>query len=192
MSKLPVIFDVETKKTFRDEPEHKKLGISVAACYDFATSRCYSFTEKELPALFRFFENASYIIGYNILGFDIPVLSAYYPGDLTRFASFDIMEDVRSKIGRRLGLNDLLFATLAKKKTGHGLGAIDLYKEGKWDELKRYCQDDVMLTKELFDFGLQHNEVYYLNENGKISVRVSWQKWMLDPGKSETHLILPF
>ena len=89
-------------------------------------------------------------------------------------------------------MNDFLIATLGKKKTGHGLQAIEMYKEGRMDELKKYCLDDVMLTKELFEYGSDKGEVMYLNEKGKISIRVDWKKYLEDSGKTDTHLILPF
>lgn len=61
-----------------------------------------------------------------------PVLQAYYPGNILSLSTFDLLEDIRSKIGRPTpALNDMAAATLGKKKTGHGLMAIDYYKEGK-------------------------------------------------------------
>lgn len=192
MRKLPVVFDIETKHTFRDFSEHKKLGVSVVAAYDYATGKSQAFLESELNTLFRLFEDASYLIGYNINSFDLPVLQAYYPGDITTFKTFDILDDIKLQIGRRLALNDVISATCGNKKTGHGLMAIDYYKEGKWEELKAYCTDDTMFTKELFDYGVRHNEIYYLNENGKVPIKVKWNKYMEDSGSTETLLALPF
>lgn len=192
MHKMPVVFDIETKHTFRDFNEHKKLGVSVVASYDYATGKSEAFLEGDLNQLFRLFEDASYLIGYNINSFDLPVLQAYYPGDITTFKTFDLLDDIKVQIGRRLALNDVVSATLSKKKSGHGLMAIDYYKEGKWDELKAYCTDDTMLTKELFDYGAHHNEIYYLNENGKVPIKVSWNKYLEDSGSTETLLALPF
>lgn len=192
MQKLPVVFDIETKYTFRDFSDHKKLGVSVVAAYDYATGKSHTFLEKELNSLFRLFEDASYLIGFNINSFDLPVLQAYYPGDITAFKTFDILDDIKDHIGRRLALNDVISATCGKKKSGHGLMAIDYYKEGQWDKLKAYCTDDTMLTKELFDYGIRHNEIYYLNENGKVPIKVKWNKYMEDSGSTETPLALPF
>ncbi|MBI1862689.1 ribonuclease H-like domain-containing protein [Candidatus Microgenomates bacterium] len=192
MHRLPVVFDIETKHTFRDFNEHKKLGVSVVASYDFATGKTQTFLEDELNVLFRLFENASYLIGYNINSFDLPVLQAYYPGDITIFKTFDILDDIKERIGRRLALNDVISATCGKKKSGHGLMAIDYYKEGKWEELKAYCIDDTMYTKELFDYGVKNGEIFYLNENGKVPIKVKWGKYMEDPGIIETPLALPF
>lgn len=192
MKKFPVVFDLETKYTFRDFDDHKKLQISVAAVYDYKDQKAHTFTEQDLPTLFRLFEDASYVIGYNIRSFDFKVLQAYYPGDVTHFSHFDLLDDIKSKIGRRLALNDVIAATLGKHKTGHGLMAIDYYKEGKWAELKQYCMDDVSLTKDLFQYGAENGEIYYLDEKGKQSIRVNWQKYLEDSGGNDMPLTLPF
>ncbi len=193
MKKFPIILDLETKYTFRQFDDHKKLGVSVAVIYDYADNEGKVFFENELNKLFPFLENCSYIIGYNSKSFDMPVLQAYYPGDITHFSQFDMLEDIREKLGRRLALNDLISATLGKKKSGHGLMAIDYYKEGKFDELRQYCLDDVMCTKELFDYGVRTGEIYFLSENGKQTIKVDWKKYLEDSGSSsDMPLTLPF
>jgi len=192
MKKFPVIIDIETKHTFREFSEHEKLGISVMAAYDYGTQKGIVFEEKELSKSFPMLENASYVVGYNSNGFDLPVLQAYYPGNILSLSTFDLLEDIRSKIGRRLSLNDMAAATLGKKKSGHGLMAIDYYKEGKIEELKKYCLDDVMITKELFDYGIKYGEVNYINEIGRNIIRVDWKQYMDGSGNAQTELTLPF
>ena len=192
MQKFPVVLDLETKHTFREIDDPAKLGISVVGIYEYGKSEKKIFTEKELNSLFPILENASYIIGYNVRSFDLPVLQGYYPGNVASFSQFDILDDIRDKIGRRIGLNDVIYATFGEKKTGHGLMAIDFYREGKWEELKKYCLDDVMLTKKLFDFGLKNGEIYYLDETGKVTIKVDWKKYMENSGKTDTPLTLPF
>lgn len=190
--RLPVILDLETKHTFREFSEHEKLGVTVVGIYDYKTRQKNIFTEKEINSLFPILEQASYIVGYNIDGFDMPVLAPYYPGNIANFKTFDILEDIRIKIGKRLALNDVAHATLGKEKSGHGLMAIDYYREGKWDELKKYCLDDVMVTKELFEYGEKTGEIYYLDENGKVVIKVDWKKYLEERGGEDTHMILPF
>lgn len=192
MKRFPVILDLETKHSFREFTDPKKLGISVVAIYDYKDKKEKIFLEKELNGLFPILENASYIIGYNVGSFDIPVIQGYYPGRVEHFSTFDILEDIRKKIGRRLALNDIIYATFGKKKSGHGLMAINYYKEGKWDELKKYCLDDVFLTKELFEYGIKYQEVVYLDEKGKVSVKVDWAKYLEDKKNTDMPLTLPF
>lgn len=192
MRKLPLVLDLETKHTFREFNDPKKLGITVVGIYDYRDQQYKIFEEKELTGLFSLLETCSYIIGFNVRSFDLEVLQAYYPGKVQNLPIFDLLDDIRSIIGRRLSLNDLITATLGKKKTGHGLQAIELFKEGKWEDLKKYCLDDVMLTKELFEFGAEKEEVMYLNEKGKVTINVDWKKYLQDSGKADSHLTLPF
>ncbi|MEO6509307.1 MAG: ribonuclease H-like domain-containing protein [Patescibacteria group bacterium] len=192
MKKFPVVLDLETKHTFRDFKEHKDLGISVVAIYDYKSSQARTFLEGELNELFPILESCSYIIGYNINSFDIPVLAPYYAGNVTHFSSFDLLEDIRAKLGRRLALNDLISATLNIKKSGHGLMAIDLYKEGKFEELASYCADDVKVTKELFEYGIRTGEIFYLDETGKQSIKVNWKKYLEEDSGNDMPLTLPF
>ncbi len=193
MVKLPVVLDLETKYKFSDvNNKRKKLGVSVVGLFDYKSGNGKTFVESEFHALFKLLENCSYIIGFNIKTFDIPVLQAYYPGDLTHFPAFDILDDIRNKLGKRLALNDLLGPTLGKKKTGHGLMAIDYYREGKIDELRQYCLDDVMLTKELFDYGVRERQVFYLRAVTKTPIVVDWSKYLQPPKDQQTHLTLPF
>lgn len=192
MKKYPVILDLETKHTFREFNDPQKLGITTVAIYDYRDHQAKAFLEKELNKLYPILESASYIIGYNVRSFDLAVLQAHYPGKVDQLPAFDILEDIRDQIGRRLALNDILYATLGKKKTGHGLMAIDLYKEGKINQLKQYCLDDVILTKEIFEYGVKNGQIYYLDSTGKVAIKVNWRKYLEQSSKNDTHLTLPF
>lgn len=193
MKKFPLVLDLETKYTFRDFDDPKKLGVSVVAVYDYKKNKGEVFLEEEINRLFPLIERSSYLIGFNIREFDLPVLQKYYPGDIFQFAVFDILDDIKNKIGKRLALNDILAATLNKKKTGHGLMAIDYYKEGRWEELKKYCLDDVLLTKEIFDFGVRKGEIYYPTISGKGVIKVDWKKYLEGDGNGgDISMTLPF
>ena len=192
MQKFPLVLDLETKHTFREFDDPQKLGISVVGIYDYADRQGYIYREAELTKLFSKLEKASFVIGYNSRSFDLAVLQAYYPGDVTHLPQFDILEDIKRIIGKRIGLNDVAFATLNEKKTGHGLMAIDYYKEGKWDELEKYCLSDVMVTKRLLEYGISHEKIFYMNETGKVPIHVNWKRYMEEAGADETALTLPF
>ena len=192
MKRMPVVLDLETKHTFREYNDHKMLGISVFGLYDYATDKSQIFTEDEIQQVFPILEKASLLIGFNINGFDMPVLQAYYPGKVSQFHTFDILDDIKDKLQHRIPLNELVFTTLGKKKSGHGLMAIDYYKEKKFDELKRYCLDDVMLTKELFDFGVREGCVYYRQDVKKTAIPVTWKQYLESDGNANTALTLPF
>ena len=193
MKKFPIVLDLETKHTFREFSDPKDLGITVVAIYDYRNHQGRVFLESELNQLFPLLESSSYIVGFNVRSFDMAVLQKYYPGRVDHLSTFDILDDIKEKIGHRLALNDILSATLNKKKTGHGLMAIDYYKEGKLDELKKYCLEDTMLTREIFDYGVKTGEIYYFNPKGKATIVVDWKRYLEEDGdKNDIPLTLPF
>ena len=174
----PVVIDVETQNTFRDVGgyEPTKLKISVAGMYDYATDKYYTFIESELNKLFPYLEHASTVIGFNIVDFDLPALNPYYVGDLTKFPTLDLLNHVEKSLGFRISLDDLVRETLQAKKTGHGLLAIEYFREGKLNELSEYCLSDVKLTKELYEYGKQHRKVFYNTATGRREIPVAWDK----------------
>lgn len=192
----PLVIDFETQKTFREAPDPKDLLISVAGVYDYATDEYSIYEEHQLQEMIALFEHASIIIGFNHIHFDMPVLQPYYPGDVMQFKLFDILVDVKDILGRRLRLDDLVQATLGEGKSGHGLQAITFFREGRMDELKKYCLDDVRLTKELFDYGVQNGKIYYPDPFGssdKRAINVKWEQYLnYRPTHDNVSLTLPF
>lgn len=188
----PLVLDLETQHTFREFSDPQKLKISVVGVYDYSTDKFSTFEENELGPLFTMIERASYIIGFNIISFDWQVLQSYYPGKVENLATFDILDDIKTRLGHRISLNDVVGATLGQKKSGHGLQAIELYKEGKMEELKKYCLDDVRLTKEVFDYGLKNKEIYYPTVTGRSVIKVDWDKQTAKKPHNDLDMTLPF
>lgn len=189
----PLVLDLETKYSFHQYSNPQKLGISIVGIYDYNDQKFKSFYENELTKLFPLLENAAFVVGFNIDGFDLPVLQGYYPGDVSQFKTVDILTEIKNVLGRRLALNDVVKATLGKEKSGHGLEAINFYKEGNLEALKNYCLDDVGLTKELFEYGVKNGVVYYPDLSGKAPIRVDWQKYLKNQNKkTRVNLTLPF
>ena len=158
-----IVFDIETQNTFADvNNDFKKFKISVVSIYSYADDSYKSFCEHELGQLWPILEKADRLIGYNSDHFDIPILNNYYPGDLLTFPSLDLIKKVKDSVGIRLKLNDLALATLDNvEKSADGLQAIHWWKEGKIDEIKKYCEQDVKITKEIYDFGKANKQLFY-------------------------------
>ncbi|MCS7093480.1 MAG: ribonuclease H-like domain-containing protein [Patescibacteria group bacterium] len=184
--------DLETKFSFREFSDPRKLEISVVAVFNYADNSTLVFEEREIYRLFPLIEKASLIIGFNVLNFDLEVLKPYYPGEIKNLKVLDLLEDIKAKIGKRISLNELAFATLNKKKSSSGMEAINYFREGKIDQLKKYCQEDVILTKQLFDYGVINGMVYYFDISRKTPIKVSWKKYLEEVKTTETPLTLPF
>ena len=176
MSK-PIVLDLETKHSFREvNNDLTLLGVTCVGIYNYADDSYYAYMEGEIPKALRVIEAASFTIGFNIDHFDFPVLNPYYTADLSKLPTIDLLAEFKNSLGKRVSLDSIAMATLGTGKSGHGLQAIEFYREGKLEELKRYCLDDVKITKDLYDYGIAHNEVFISNWQGKLSVKVDWGK----------------
>ncbi len=171
----PIVFDLETQHLFQEVGhDPKKLKVSVVGIYDYADCQYRVYLEQELSDLFRKFEHASLIIGFNSLKFDLAVLSPYYVGNIFQFPHLDLLGEVEKTLGFRVSLNDLAQNTLEIKKSGHGLMAIEYFHNKEWDKLKAYCLDDVRITKELYEYGKKEGKLYYNSSRGKQGIPVNF------------------
>jgi DEAD/DEAH box helicase domain-containing protein len=164
-SMVEIVFDIETVGDIRDLSTMK---VTVVSLYDYGTDAYRSFEEHELKDLWPMFERASRIIGYNSAHFDVPVLARYYPGDLSKIPHLDMMVAIKSSVDKRFKLNDLARATLQIEKSADGEKAMQWYHEGRMDLIKQYCEQDVKVTKELYDFGRKNKMLYYPTLTGEI------------------------
>ena len=166
--------------------------MSVAVIYDYADGQYIAFTEDKLQDLFPRLEKASYVIGYNSAGFDLPVLQAYYHGNVAALSSFDMLEDIRQTTGRRFSLNDVAQSTLGVKKSGHGLQATEWYKTEEIDKIIKYCTDDVKITKQVFEYGCTYGCVYIGTGSQRAKIATRWEKYKNGKKQDETVHTLPF
>jgi len=160
-----VVFDIETIGDIQDMATMK---VTVVSIYEYENDSYRSFEEHELGALWPIFERAERIIGFNSEHFDLPILNRYYTGNLSVIPHLDMLKVVKEVTGRRYKLNDLVKATLQMEKSADGLQAMEWFKEGKLDLIKQYCEQDVKVTKELYDFGRKNRMIYYPNLTGEL------------------------
>jgi DEAD/DEAH box helicase domain-containing protein len=188
-----IVFDLETQNIFQEVGSNNvtDLDISVASAYDSGTDSYTTVTVNELQELWPIFEKADALVGYNSNHFDIPLLNKYYPGDLTQIKSIDILESIRESLGRRLRLDSVAQATVGAKKSADGLQAVRWWREGKIDEVKKYCEQDVRVTKKVFDYALQNGHVLFKDGYRKKEIKLDTSTWEIEGNESLTHS-LPF
>ncbi len=174
-----VVFDLETQETFADAgtSDPAGLSISVGCAYDSLTDTYTTVSVDELHKLWPIIEQAEVFVGYNSNHFDIPLLNKYYPGDLTKIKSIDLLEDIRISLGRRLRLDSVAQATIGAKKSANGLQAIKWWREGDIKSIKKYCQQDVKVTKEIFEFALANKKVFYKDGHKKREIPLDTSHW---------------
>ena len=188
-----IVFDIETKNIFADvgKRDPAALDISIIGIYDSESDLYNTYLEDELPKLWPILERADMLIGFNSDHFDIPLLDKYYPGDLTKMKSLDILKEIHNSYGRRMKLNQLAEGTLGKKKSGNGLEATDWWKKGEIEKIRQYCIDDVKITKEIYDFARENNKLIF-KEGGKLhEIKLNTSEWE-KPSKNKLTFTLPF
>lgn len=159
-----LVLDLETQKSFEDVGGRGKnhlMKVSVCGIYDYSQDRYSIYEEHELPRLAPLLQAADQIIGFNIKNFDFAVLQPYLNFDLYQVPSFDLLEEIERAIGHRVKLESVAQGTLGSGKSGNGLEALLYYKNGRMDLLKKYCLDDVRVTKEVYDFALKNQKLMY-------------------------------
>lgn len=181
MAKSPlryIVFDIETQKSFKEIDRSKihLLKVSVVGLYDSATDTYEAYEEKDMIKVDEKFRNADVLIGFNNIDFDMPVLAPYLFTPVQNLFQIDLMQEIQKVRGHRVTLQSVAEATLKMNKSGDGLGAIEMFKEGRIEELKKYCLDDVKITKEIYEYGVQNKKIFFTSNRDwqTHEVKVDW------------------
>ncbi len=174
-----IVFDIETRNIFDDVGKNDPalLDISVVGVYDSETDSYSSYLQEEFKDMWPLFERADVLIGFNSDHFDIPLLDKYYPGSLYTIKSIDMMVSIKNALGRRLSLKNVAESTLKTGKSADGLQAYRWWKEGKIQEIKDYCIQDVKVTKELYEYILKNKKIMYRDGQETKSLIIDTTGW---------------
>ena len=137
----------------------KKMGMVCSFCYESADKKYHKFEENQVADLINLLRAADLIVGFNHVRFDYEVLRGYYSFDFNKLPSFDMLIDLNDRLGHRVKLDSVAKSTLGISKSADGLQSLQWFKEGKMDLIKEYCQQDVKVTKDVFEFGVKNKFV---------------------------------
>ena len=173
-----VFFDVETQRTFDEvggRHNIRKLGLSAAVTYSTADGAFHHYTEEAVDDLIAELKAADRVVGFNVLGFDYEVLRAYTTDPLDDIPTVDMLDHIYKRLGFRVSLDNLASTTLRTAKSADGLQAVRWYKEGRIQEILEYCQQDVEVTRQLYNYGRKHKHVRFRDRNHRSQmVSVNW------------------
>ncbi|HRK02992.1 MAG TPA: ribonuclease H-like domain-containing protein [Oligoflexia bacterium] len=172
-----LVVDIETQKIAQDVggwAHIDKLGVSVACAFDSKTGEFLSYRENELDRLQKLCRERL-VVGYNIIGFDLKVLSAY-GFDSKKYDVFDMMLDIEQASGwRYVKLDSIAKCTLGTAKSADGLQAVEWYKRGEIEKIIEYCIKDVEITRDVFVYGMKHGHIKLSKSEDKIvTVPIQW------------------
>jgi len=188
-----LVFDLETQRSAQEVGgwgNIAEMKMSVGVLWDSSRQALCVYYEDQVNDLIEHLLSGPVVIGYNHIGFDYTVLSGYYSSDKERAAimtkfkeadNFDLLVDIKERIGKRIRLDDVARPTLKVGKSADGLLALKWYKEyldGDTEKLGRitdYCKQDVEVTRDVYLFGVQYKQVYYEDRiEGIKPINVEW------------------
>lgn len=188
-----ITLDLETKNFFQDvgSNDPADLDISVVCIHDSADDQYKSFLEADFNKLWSILEQADILITWNGDHFDIPLLNKYYPGDLGRIKSLDLMKEAAKILGRRLKLDTVGEATLGIRKTAQGAEALEMWRNGEISRLIEYCTNDVKMTKDIYQYALSNGKIKYKEFGTVKDLKIDTSGWEITEWTAMTYT-LPF
>jgi DEAD/DEAH box helicase domain-containing protein len=173
-----VVFDLETQRG-ADEVggwgRIDRMGLALAVVYDPARGVYRTYFEADVGRLLADLALADVVVGYNIDGFDLAVLSAYTDLDLGRIRTLDLMQHIGRRLDRKLSLEHLCEVNLGRAKTGDGRQSLEWWKEGRIDLIESYCRMDVEMTHGLWRLGRERGFLLYRDRQERtVRVPVRW------------------
>ncbi len=176
--KNTVFFDVETQYLAEEVGGWNfihRLKLAAAVTYNTADNAFHWYTEDKVDDLIAELLAADLVVGYNVLRFDYTVLSAYTAHPLQRLPTVDMLTHLYRVLGFRLKLDNVAQATLGVGKTADGVQAVQWYRRGEIDKVLTYCQEDVEITRRLYEFGRERGYVQYRDKRWRLrQVPVRW------------------
>lgn len=189
-----IVFDIETSNIFQEVGSNNPadLSISVVGIYEYDKDKYSTFLEEEFGKLWPIIENADMFITFNGDHFDIPLLNKYYPGDLFKIKSVDILKEMHKSAGRRMKLDQIAEGTLGVNKSGHGLDAIKWWRDGEIEKVKKYCLDDVRITKDVYEYALKNGKLIFKEGPNLNEIKLDISGWEAPAESSALNYTLPF
>ncbi|MBW2216757.1 MAG: DEAD/DEAH box helicase [Deltaproteobacteria bacterium] len=175
-----LVFDLETRNLAQDVGGWRNthlMRVSVAVVYDSLEDDFFVYEEDAVEELLDHLGRADLIVGFNVKRFDYRVLSAYSGMDFNSLPTFDILEDIFNRLGFRLSLDHLAKETLHMGKSADGLQAVEWFRNGEMEKLTEYCRQDVVVTRDLFEYGIKNGHLIYNEKKSgrRLRLLVDWK-----------------
>jgi DEAD/DEAH box helicase domain-containing protein len=140
-----------------------------------------SFLQEDFSNLWNILEKTDMLITYNGDHFDIPLLNKYYKkdgrGDLTKIRSLDLLKEIKNSYGRRMKLDQIAEGTFGIGKSGNGLEAVAWWRNGEIEKIRKYCLDDVRITKDVYEYALKNKKLIFKEGPFTKEIKLDTKHW---------------
>jgi DEAD/DEAH box helicase domain-containing protein len=183
-----VVFDLETQRSAAEVGGWNKaylMGMSLGVVWDSHQQGFTTYFEKDVDALVAHLQTADLVVGFNIIGFDYSVLRGYTRFDFRQLNTLDMLREIYDRLHYRVSLDALGKATLDQPKAADGLQALKWFQEGRLDLIEAYCRKDVEVTRNLFQYGLDHGYLLFDRKGeGRMRIPLDWTlEALMAPGQ---------
>lgn len=175
-----LIFDLETQY-LADEVggwnNIAKMKLACAVTYNVDTGQYTHYVESDVEQLLADLCAATLVVGFNVNRFDYEVLRPYAErvGKTLQCPTVDLLSDIYRTLGFRLSLDTVAAATLGITKSADGLLAVRWFRTGEIQKVLDYCQQDVTVTHQLYDFGRKNKHIKFRDKFGRLkTIPVRW------------------
>lgn len=162
MSTGEIYLDLETLRLSEEVPggwsNIKDFGLAVAVTWDSVHGFRHWY-EKDAKSLVSELARFSRLLTFNGDRFDFEVLRGYTSLEKLESKSFDLLADLKRKLGHRVSLANLTRETLGSAKSGSGLEAVRWWRAGQKEKVVKYCEADVQLLVDLVAFARRNGHV---------------------------------
>ncbi len=178
-----VVFDIETKNIFQDVGSNNPadLDISVVGVYDYETNTYTSYIQEEFDKMWEILEKADLLITFNGNSFDIPLLNKYFKKanriDISKIRSLDIFKEIKNTSGRWLKLDKIAEGTFGINKSGNGLEAVTWWRAGEVEKVRKYCLDDVRITKDVYEYAIKNKKIIFKEGPFNKEIKLDTKHW---------------
>lgn len=183
LDKKWVVFDVECdedvdgKRNQFNMAQHLGVAVACTLTHDGEYRDWIGAKNGEAHRLLGYLSTFDVVVGYNLLGFDYPLLGGCVLGEYHLAApkvveaklagkTVDLCLDFKEAIGQRVSLQNVAVPTLGQSKTMDGGLAPTNWRKGKCLEVISYCRVDLDLTGGLFRKAVAGEPLFVLAKDG--------------------------
>ena len=183
VSKRFVTLDIECKENIDGKrftfSESHFAGIAVACTVDQDGRYKDWIHDESAHLLVEYLLSHDYVVGYNTLGFDYPLLGGSWRGKydlkspsiiktILTGKTIDICADFKETLGTRVSLKHVAVPTLGEDKLMEGSLAPERWRKREALEVITYCRDDVKKTDALFKMACRGEKLKVLTKEGQV------------------------
>lgn len=74
-------------------------------------------------------------------------------------------------------LDQVAEGTLGINKSGNGLDAIVWWRNGEIEKIKKYCLDDVKITKDVYEYALKNKKLIFKEGPFTKEIKLDTKHW---------------